>query len=102
MNERLRSSMAEARVDVQERLRRRLWRRRGAWPSPAFDDPVVAAFDRVIEAVGGIPEGDMAVHEQAPDPPSAARGVDLAARGPTRDVRRTGLSRTLGGQQRRR
>ena len=32
-----------------------------------FDDSVVDALNRVIEAAEGIPEGDMAVHEQAPD-----------------------------------
>jgi hypothetical protein len=32
-----------------------------------FEDTVLDAFDRVVEAVGGLPEGDMAVHEQAPD-----------------------------------
>jgi len=32
-----------------------------------FNDDIVDALDRVVEAVGGIPEGDMVVHEQVPD-----------------------------------
>lgn len=32
-----------------------------------FDAAVVEAFDRVARAAGGIPEGDVVVHEQAPD-----------------------------------
>ena len=32
-----------------------------------FDAAIAQAIDRVIEAEGGLPEGDMIVHEQAPD-----------------------------------
>jgi hypothetical protein len=33
-----------------------------------FDAAVVDAVDRVVEEVGGLPEGDVVIHEHAPDP----------------------------------
>jgi hypothetical protein len=34
-----------------------------------FDAPVVETFEGVVREAGGLPDGDMVVHEQAPDRP---------------------------------